>query len=102
MAQTAVVRARVDEKVKDEATAVLAHFGLTVSDVVRMTLSRVANDKAVPFELKVPNDETRAAMEESRRILKSGKLRFTTAEELFDALDGKTTKRKARRTSAAK
>jgi DNA-damage-inducible protein J len=102
MAQTAVVRARVDEKVKDEATAVLANFGLTVSDVVRMTLSRVANDKAVPFELKQPNAETRAAMEEARGMMKARKLRFRTAEDLFDALDGKTPKRKAIRTSARK
>lgn len=93
MAQTAVVRARVDEKVKDEATAVLAHFGLTVSDVVRMTLSRVANDKAVPFELKVPNDETIAAMKESERLLKSRRHRYKTAEELFNALDKKTSRK---------
>ena len=68
MASNAVVRARVDEQVKEKATAVLAKMGLTVSDVVRMTLTRVANDSALPFELKVPNAETRAAMEETREM----------------------------------
>ena len=63
MAATAFVRARIDETVKDEAAAVLAELGLTVSDVVRMTLTRVAKDHALPFELKVPNAETRAAIE---------------------------------------
>ena len=69
MGSKAVVCARVDDHIKAEATAVLAKFGLTVSDVVRMALTRVANDGALPFELKVPNAETRAAMEEARQML---------------------------------
>ena len=87
MASNAVVRARVDEQVKEKATAVLAKMGLTVSDVVRMTLTRVANDSALPFELKVPNAETRAAMEETREMARQRRARFKTAQELFDALD---------------
>src|SRR3546814_19362593 len=57
MAATAFVRERIDETLKDEAAAVLAELGLTVSDVVRMTLTRVAKDHALPFALKVPNAE---------------------------------------------
>ncbi|MBB3234573.1 type II toxin-antitoxin system RelB/DinJ family antitoxin [Phyllobacterium endophyticum] len=87
MGATAFVRARIDEAVKEEAAAVLAEMGLTVSDVVRITLTRVAKDGALPFELKVPNAETRAAMEESREIMKSRRHRFVNAQELFDALD---------------
>jgi DNA-damage-inducible protein J len=93
MAQTAFVRARVDEKVKDEAAAVLAHFGLTVSDVVRMTLNRVAEDRAVPFELKIPNAETRAAMAEADEIIRTKRARFKNAKELFDDLDRKGRRR---------
>lgn len=87
MPATAVVRARIDEETKNEAVAVLDELGLTVSDVVRMTLKRVARDKALPFELKVPNAETRAAMAETEEIVKSKKFRFRNAEELFRALD---------------
>lgn len=90
MAANAVVRARIAEDVKDEATAVLAEMGLTVSDILRMTLIRVARDKAVPFELKVPNAETRAAMEEADQIIKERRLRFKSAEEIFDALEKET------------
>ena len=67
MASNAFVRARIDERLKDEAAAVLAEIGLTVSYVMRMTLTRVAKDTALPFELKVPNAETRAAIEEPAR-----------------------------------
>ena len=90
MAASAFVRARIDERLKDEAAAVLAEMGLTVSDVVRMTLTRVAKDKALPFELKVPNAETRAAMEEARAMMKARNARFSDGQELFDALDKET------------
>ncbi|MBP8938498.1 MAG: type II toxin-antitoxin system RelB/DinJ family antitoxin [Agrobacterium sp.] len=90
MASNAFVRARIDEHLKDEAAAVLAEMGLTVSDLVRMTLTRVAKDKALPFELKVPNAETRAAMEEARALMKARNARFSDGQELFDALDKET------------
>lgn len=92
MASNAFVRARIDETLKDQAAAVLAEMGLTVSDVVRMTLTRIAKDKALPFELKVPNAETRAAMEESRAMMKARNARFTDSQELFSALDQETRK----------
>ncbi len=90
MAATAFVRARIDEKIRDEAATVLAEMGLTVSDVVRMTLTRVAKDKALPLELRIPNAATRAAMEESRAMMKSREARFADAQELFNALDEAT------------
>ena len=80
MASNAFVRARIDERLKDEAAAVLAEMGLTVSDLVRMTLTRVAKDKALPFELKVPNAETRAAMEEARVLMKARNARFSDGQ----------------------
>jgi len=89
MASTAFVRARIDEQVRDEAAHVLAELGLTVSDVLRMTLTRVARDRALPLELKVPNAETRAAMEEARAAMKAREARFKTPKAMFDALDEK-------------
>jgi DNA-damage-inducible protein J len=67
MPANAVVRARIDERVKREATAVLATIGLTVSDAVRLLLVRVAAEKALPFEPLVPNSETVNAMKAARR-----------------------------------
>jgi DNA-damage-inducible protein J len=84
MSANALVRARVAEDVKNQAAAVLAEMGLTVSDVVRIVLTRVAKDRALPFEMKLPNAETRAAIEEARAM---GRARFATAQELFDDLE---------------
>ena len=67
MAATAFVRARMDETLKDEATAVLAEMGLTISDLVRMVLTKVAKDKALPFDLRVPNALTSATLAKSER-----------------------------------
>ena len=64
MASDTVVRARIDGRVKERAAKVLADMGLTVSDAIRLLLIRVAAEKALPFEIKVPNAETRTAMAE--------------------------------------
>jgi DNA-damage-inducible protein J len=67
MTENAVVRARIDEKIKTEAAAVLAAMGLTISDAFRMMLVRVAREKALPFEPLAPDAETIAAMKAARR-----------------------------------
>ena len=54
MSANAVVRARIDARIKSEATAVLASVGLTVSDAFRLLLTRVAREKALPFEAADP------------------------------------------------
>ena len=59
--------ARIDEKVKDDATAVLASIGLTVSDAFRLMMVRIAAEKRLPFEPLVPNAETVEAMQAARR-----------------------------------
>jgi DNA-damage-inducible protein J len=84
MTENAIVRARIDEGVKAEAAAVLGAMGLTVSDAFRMMMTRIAAEKALPFEPLVPNAETIAAMREAR----SGRSpRFKTVEALFADLN---------------
>lgn len=67
MAATAFVRARIDETLKEEAAAVLSDMGLTVSDVIRIVLTKVAKDKALPFEMRVPNKLTAETLAKSER-----------------------------------
>ena len=84
MAAYALVQTRINGAVKAEAAAVLATMGLTVSDAVRLLLTRVAHDKALPFEPLRPNAETIAAMEEAR----AGNLaRFDSIEALMADLN---------------
>jgi DNA-damage-inducible protein J len=81
---TTMVHVRVDEKVKEDATKTLAEMGISVSDAVRMLLVRVAAEKALPFEVKVPNAETAKAMQ----MADHGKgKRFKSADALFADLE---------------
>ncbi len=79
MAATEVVRARVDERLKEEATAILATMGLTVSDFVRIGLTRVVSEQGLPFEMRVPNQFTAETLARSER-----------GEDIHRAEDAKT------------
>ena len=85
MAATTFVRARMDEDLKQEAAAVLAEMGLTVSDLIRMTLTRVAKDKALPFELRIPNALTQETIAKSERG--EDVFHAKDAEDLFAQLE---------------
>jgi DNA-damage-inducible protein J len=80
---SAMVHVRVDEKVKEAASLTLAKMGISISDAVRMMLVRVATEKALPFEVRVPNATTVKAMQSADK--KQGK-RFRSAQALFEDL----------------
>jgi DNA-damage-inducible protein J len=66
MATTEMVHVRIDKRTKTRAAKALAAMGLSVSDAVRVLLTRVATERALPFEVKAPNAATAAAMQEAR------------------------------------
>ena len=86
MAESAVVRARIDERIKGEAAAVLRAMGLTTSDAFRMMMVRIAAEKALPFDPLIPNAATIEAMEEARR---GGLPRVRDVDALMDALNAR-------------
>lgn len=86
MTANALVTSRVDETIKQEAAQVLAAMGLTVSDAIRLMLTKIAREHQFPFELRQPNAETIQAMEEARR----GHLkRFNSVDDLMADLHEK-------------
>ncbi|MHA6834060.1 type II toxin-antitoxin system RelB/DinJ family antitoxin [Ralstonia pseudosolanacearum] len=87
MAHSSMLHVRVDDEIKAQASEALAAMGLSVSDAVRILLKRVVNDQAFPLELKVPNAQTRAAMEEARVKMKARAARFASADALIDDLE---------------
>lgn len=58
------VRARIDAQTKAKAAEALANMGLSLSDAIRLLMFRVAAEKSLPFEVKVPNGTTREAITE--------------------------------------
>ena len=83
MAENAVVRTRIKIEVKEQAAAVLEPLGLTVSDVMRIVLTRVANEGALPFDL-TPNKLTRETLQKSARG--EGVQRAKNVQDMFDKL----------------
>jgi DNA-damage-inducible protein J len=85
MVNDSTVRARINGKIKEEATAVLAAIGLTPSDAFRLLMTRVAQERSLPFDLLTPNEETVAAIKSAR----DGQVKsFSNLTEFMDNLHG--------------
>lgn len=78
------VRARIDISTKKRAAAALEAMGLSVSDAIRLLMLRVADEHRLPFEVKVPNSNTRKALTELE--LGKGK-RFSSVKALMEDLN---------------
>ncbi len=78
------VRARIDTNTKERATDALEAMGLSISDAIRLLMFRVADERRLPFEIKVPNARTRKAMAELES--KKGK-RFSSIDSFMEDLN---------------
>jgi len=85
--KTTMVHVRLDQNIKEQAAEMLSSMGLSISDAIRVFLTRVVTEKAIPFPVCAPNAESREAIAEARNIIKSHRARFKTAEALFDELE---------------
>lgn len=82
--QTDYVRSRLDRETKKAATAALAAMGLTSSDVIRMLFQRIAVEKRVPFDIRVPNRVSELARDE----LEAGEgIAFASVDDLMADLN---------------
>lgn len=78
------VRARIDARTKKRASDALEAMGLSISDAIRLLMLRVADEKRLPFEVRVPSAQTRKAINE----LETGKGKsFTSVETLMADLN---------------
>jgi DNA-damage-inducible protein J len=74
------VRARIDTDTKERAADALEAMGLSISDAIRLLMLRIADERRLPFEIKVPSKATRKAIEQ----LEAGKGRhFATVDALM-------------------
>ncbi len=82
--RTVQLNVRTDPEVKSEAASILKKIGMTVSEAVNLFLHRIVMERGIPFDVKIPNEETIKAMEdiEKGRDLESAK----TVDEMFDKI----------------
>lgn len=77
------IRVRLDKELKSEASEILSAMGLSISDLVRMTLTKLVNERDIPFSTYVPNKETIEAMNEKPEELKT----YSSFAELLKEVD---------------
>ena len=82
MVADTVVRARIDNAIKERAAAALDAMGLSISDAIRLLMLRIADEQRLPFAVEVPNAATRRAMKELEDG--KGKTYANTAEMMKD------------------
>ena len=84
MPKTAVIQARIDPEVKEKAQKVLDTLHISMSEAISVYLTQVALERAIPFEIRIPNDVTIAALEEAEegRNLQSAR----SVDALFEEL----------------
>jgi DNA-damage-inducible protein J len=85
MKKTAYINARVEKKLKDDAEKVLKRVGVKTSDALTMFYKQVVLRQGLPFEVRIPNAETRKAMRE----LRAGKGTVYTGrtKDIFSQID---------------
>jgi len=58
MSKTAVVQARIEPTLKLEVERVLRKIGLSTTEAINIFFSRIRLERGIPFEVKIPNEET--------------------------------------------
>ena len=81
--KNAIVRSRIEKRVKDQAERILRKLGISQSDAVSMLYHQVILQKGVPFGLKIPNKTTLAALEEDL----SNSKEYKDLDEYWKSLD---------------
>ena len=81
----AVIRSRVDAKVKARAAKVFEKLGMTLSEAIRLFLHQTVAEKAIPFAIKIPNTATSAALKELDHAQQLEKVSLAKLNEDWDA-----------------
>lgn len=91
-ATTTMIHVRVDENIKVQAAETLASMGLTLSDAIRVFLTRIVADQELPFAIKAPNATSKIAIAEAAEIVKKRRARFANAADLIDDIEKASSK----------
>ncbi len=81
--KTAIINARIKPELKNEVELILSQLGITTTQAITMFFEQVKINRGIPFELKIPNEETIQAMEDARA---NRNMETTTIEELKNNL----------------
>jgi DNA-damage-inducible protein J len=81
--KTAIINARVKPDLKKEVEQILSHLGITTTQAITMYFEQIKMNKGIPFQLKIPNNQTIKAMQDARANLN---LKEVTIDQLKESL----------------
>jgi len=64
--KTAIINVRVKPELKQEVEQIFSQLGITTTQAITMFFEQIRLTRGIPFELKIPNEETLAAMEDAK------------------------------------
>ena len=67
LGMTTRIQARIEEPLKKEGERILKKLGITTTDLMRMTFRQLVMRKGIPFDVRIPNEETLQAFEETEK-----------------------------------
>ena len=84
MSRAASIHARIDPVLKHDAENILHKLGLNASQAINAFYAQIVHVRGIPFDLRLPNEETLAAMKE----LDSGKVKtYDSMQDLWNEID---------------
>jgi len=88
VSKSASMYIRIDPDVKADVEAIYSRYGMSVTDAINVFLYTSRIMGGLPFDLRhpIPNAETREAIAEGDKIIKSGRVRFSSADEMLREL----------------
>lgn len=85
MAKTAVIQARIDPEVKNNAQNIFNKLNISMSEAISIFLTQVSLNRGIPFDVRIPNDLTAETLMKSNRGEELHKV--SSIDELFEELD---------------
>ena len=85
--ETQMIHARIDPNIKHKAELVFSALGINTTEAIRMFLTQVTLKQGIPFDVKIPNKETRKAMDDlilNRNVTTCSKEEFDKLFNVFD------------------
>ena len=83
MPKTATTHARMDPEIKQEAEQIIKRMGLSISAAHDLFYRQIIAHQGMPFELRIPNRDTRQAMDEAKNGIGA---KYDSVQDLFNEL----------------
>jgi len=84
MSKTTTLSVRMDPELKRTAERIFRQLGLTPSQAITLFYRQVELYRGLPFSVRLPNQETRQALEDAEQ--RHDLAQFDSPEALFDDL----------------